>query len=148
MTWCPIRLLVLWLVAAAPSAVLAQMSSPAGPVVDHSKMDHSKMDHAKMGQAAPSANDSASTQAFKQANDRMHAGMAIPFSGNADVDFVKGMLPHHQGAVDMARILLKHGKDPAVRKLAREIIKAQDVEIAFMKKWLAKDAKKTAKQAN
>jgi uncharacterized protein (DUF305 family) len=114
---------------------------PAAPAMDHSKMDHSKMDHSKMGHAAPAATDTASTKAFKAANDRMHTDMAIPFSGNADVDFVKGMLPHHQGAVDMAKIVLEHGKDPAVRKLAREIIKAQDKEIAFMKAWVAKQPK-------
>ena len=133
-----IGLLALLFAVAAPAAVLAQ-TAPA-PAMDHSKMDHSKM-------AAPSAADNASTKAFKEANDRMHAGMAIPFSGDADVDFVKGMLPHHQGAVDMAKIVLQHGKDPAVRKLAREIVKAQNVEIAFMKKWLASDAKKTARNA-
>jgi uncharacterized protein (DUF305 family) len=107
--------------------------------------DHSKMDHSKMGgngaAAAPAGNEPASTKAYKAANDRMHTGMAIAYSGNADVDFVKGMLPHHQGAVDMAKIALEHGKDPKVRKLAREIIKAQNTEITFMKAWLAKNAK-------
>jgi uncharacterized protein (DUF305 family) len=112
--------------------------------MDHSKMDHSKMDHSKMGQASPAsgaATDTASTKAFKAANDKMHGDMAIAFSGNADVDFIKGMLPHHQGAVDMAKIVLEHGKDPKVRKLARDIIRAQNTEIAFMKTWLAKTAK-------
>jgi uncharacterized protein (DUF305 family) len=107
--------------------------------------DHSKMDHSKMGQAAPAAStaaaDTAATKAFKAANDRMHTDMSIPFSGNADVDFIKGMLPHHQGAVEMAKIVLEHGKDRKVRKLARDIIKAQNTEIAFMKAWLAKNAK-------
>ena len=115
------------------------------PPVDHSKMDHSKMDHSKMGKAAaPAAGasaDTASTTAFKAANDKMHAGMNIPFSGNADKDFVNGMIPHHQGAVEMARIVLQYGKDPALKKLARDIVKAQDKEIAFMKAWLAKNAK-------
>jgi uncharacterized protein (DUF305 family) len=117
---------------------VAQTAAP----VDHSKMDHSKMGHSKMGDGAPAkAGDAPSTAAYKAANGKMHAGMDITFSGDADVDFVKGMVPHHQGAVEMAKIVLKHGKDPAVRKLAAEIIKAQDVEIAFMKAWLAKRAK-------
>jgi uncharacterized protein (DUF305 family) len=119
-----ITLLALLLVVAIPAAIFAQ--TPPVPAMDHSKMDHSKMVQ------AASATDSDSTKAFKAANDRMHAEMAIPFTGNADVDFAKGMLPHHQGAVEMAR----------------EIIKAQNVEIAFMKKWLADDARKTAKKAN
>ena len=125
-------------------AIAAAVAVAATAVVAQDKMDHSKMDHSKMGQSKPgegAASDNAATKAFKAANDRMHGDMAITFSGNADVDFIKGMMPHHQGAIDMAKIELEHGKDPKVRKLAREIIKAQNTEIAFMKAWLAKNAK-------
>ena len=85
------------------------------------------------------ASDSPSTKAFAAANDRMHTDMAIEFSGDADVDFIKGMVPHHQGAVEMARIVLEHGKDPEVRKLAEAVIAAQEAEIAWMKDWLSKN---------
>lgn len=105
-----------------------------GSAVDHSKMGHGTA-------AAPAASGTPSTDAFKAANDRMHAGMAITFTGDADVDFVKGMIPHHQGAVEMAQIVLKYGKDPKLKKLARDIIRAQDKEIAFMKRWLAQTRK-------
>lgn len=55
-----------------------------------------------------------------------------------DIAFVKGMIPHHQGAIDMAKIQLKYGKTEQMRKLAEDIIKAQQVEIDFMKQWLEK----------
>lgn len=78
-----------------------------------------------------------SMHAFEQANHRMHEDMAIEFTGNADIDFLRGMIPHHQGAIDMARIELEHGQDPEVRKLAEQIIAAQEQEIAMMQRWLA-----------
>ena len=59
------------------------------------------------------------------------------YSGNADVDFLAMMIPHHAGAVDMARLVLQHGNDPATRQLAEEIIAGQTIEIESMTRRLA-----------
>ena len=68
----------------------------------------------------------------------MHEGMMIE---NPDVAFACGMIAHHQGAIDMAQVLLAHGENPEMRKLADEIIAAQVGEIALMTSWLAENAK-------
>jgi uncharacterized protein (DUF305 family) len=91
--------------------------------------------------ARPSANEPASTREFRAANDKMHRDMNILMTGNADVDFVQGMIPHHQGAVDMAKIVLQYGADPEIKKIAQEIIAAQEKEIAMFRAWLAKRQK-------
>ena len=62
------------------------------------------------------------------------------FTGDADKDFLAAMIPHHQGAVDMAEVVLQHGKNPKIRQLAKEIITMQKKEIAEMKQLL-KDSK-------
>jgi uncharacterized protein (DUF305 family) len=93
--------------------------------------------HSGHGTAAPST--SPATKAFNDANAKMHKDMAIPFSGNADHDFVRGMIPHHQGAIEMSKIVLQYGKTAEAKSLATAIIKAQDAEIAEMKSWLSKN---------
>jgi uncharacterized protein (DUF305 family) len=97
--------------------------------------------HAGHNMTAPSSKStSASNIAYEQANAKMHKDMAVPLTGDADVDFLAGMIPHHQGAVDMAEVVLKYGKDPKVKKLAQDIMAAQKKEIAMMQAWL-KDKK-------
>ena len=94
-----------------------------------------------MQMAPRSANEPASTKAYRSATSKMGQSMAVTYSGDADKDFVAGMIPHHEGAVEMAEVELHYGKDPQLRKLAREVIAAQTKEIAFMQSWQAKHAK-------
>ena len=68
---------------------------------------------------------------------KMHVAMAsVEPSGQSDVDFVRLMIPHHQGAIDMAKTQLLYGKDPQMRRLAQEIITDQQSEIELMNLWL------------
>jgi uncharacterized protein (DUF305 family) len=92
------------------------------------------MDHSAM---AP-ANASESTKAYETTMAGMMKGMMTTPTGKPDLDFVQGMIPHHQGAIDMANVVLQFGKDPEVKTLAQGIVKAQQSEIAFMKEWLGK----------
>ncbi|HYM08093.1 MAG TPA: DUF305 domain-containing protein [Terriglobales bacterium] len=86
-----------------------------------------------------------STAQFMQA---MNASMkhmdremaAAPMSGAIDHDFATMMIPHHQGAIDMAKAELSYGKDPVIRRLAQEIIVDQKSEIDAMQLWLAKNS--------
>ena len=79
---------------------------------------------------------SLSTQEYKTTMDEMHAGMNIAYTDDADVDFARGMIPHHQAAVAMAQTQLKYGKDPVLRKMSEDIIKAQNTEIKQLQDWL------------
>jgi uncharacterized protein (DUF305 family) len=75
---------------------------------------------------------------MKAMQTMQHRMQEARMTGDADRDFVLMMLPHHEAAVDMARVELDHGKDKALQRMARDIIKAQQREILQMKAWLAR----------
>jgi uncharacterized protein (DUF305 family) len=78
---------------------------------------------------------------YKEAMNRMHAAMAeMEYTGNADVDFARGMIPHHQAAIDMAETVLEYGEDEEIKQLAEEIIAAQEAEIEQLETWLEENA--------
>ena len=102
--------------------------------------DHGASHGAHGGAAAAGADPAFEAQ--MQAHEKMTVDMgAVKPSGDPDVDFVRMMIPHHEGAIAMAEVELKYGKDESRKALARQIIEAQTQEIAEMKDWLAKNAK-------
>ncbi|PSX20240.1 DUF305 domain-containing protein [Photobacterium kishitanii] len=70
----------------------------------------------------------------------MHNMMEVKLTGNPNIDFMAGMLPHHEAAVEMAEVIMPYLKDQSTKTFAKNIIKAQLKEIAFMKKWLKEHA--------
>ena len=82
--------------------------------------------------------------AMKDSMERMDTGMkSSPMNGDVDHDFATIMMPHHQGAIDMAKAELLYGKDPVMRRLAEEIVVDQQSEIQAMQLWLSKQSTTT-----
>jgi uncharacterized protein (DUF305 family) len=113
----------------APMAAVALLGAQlAGMPAQSAQMNHDM---------AAAATDDPAAAGYQAAMDKMHRDMmAMQYTGNADADFVRAMIPHHQAAIDMAKVLLEYGKDPELRKLAQNVISAQEKEIEEMENWL------------
>jgi uncharacterized protein (DUF305 family) len=93
--------------------------------------------HGKLGLSGFSPEYKKFMQEMGIGMEKMMTDMHAPgYTGNPDVDFLAMMIPHHEGAVEMARLALIHGTDPLVRKLAEDIIASQTSEIQTMKRRL------------
>jgi uncharacterized protein (DUF305 family) len=81
-------------------------------------------------------------EAFMAANKAMMDDMmTMPASGDPDKDFALMMIPHHESAIAMAKVVLEYGHDPEIRRLAQAVVAAQESEVTWMKEWLAKQPK-------
>jgi len=125
------RMISSGLAAALLFAVPAGTMAQDGPPATADPMSHGAMQHMQMGSgAAPS------TAAYEAAEAAMHEAMRSPFTGDPDRDFLNHMIPHHEGAVAMAKIVLRYGRNDDVKRLAQRIVDDQEREIAEMKGML------------
>jgi uncharacterized protein (DUF305 family) len=91
--------------------------------------------------SAQNGNYAGFVHAMHESMGRMNKDMdAASMTGNPDRDFASMMIPHHQGAIDMAKVELSYGKDPVMRRLAQGILVEQQSEIEAMRLWLHKTA--------
>ena len=123
LTWCFFGLIAVMLSAGA-----------IVPKVAYVSLATAQHGHAHRPDAQNSWSSDTFARSLSAAMDRMHNDMMSPApTGDADRDFLATMIPHHEGAVEMARLVLIYGKDPLGRRLAEEIIAGQQSEIQAMR---------------
>ena len=122
--------------ALTAAAIIFAIGAPVA-LAQMQGMDMQKM----MQMMIPAPNDPASTKDFKQAHMDVGKDMNMEFTGNPDVYFAQGMIKHHEGGIAMAKIQLKHGKDPEMREMAEKLIKDQSKENEEFQAWLKKNSK-------
>ena len=139
-----VRLALIAIVVAACSPLACSGGPSAPPAAPHA---HALPTGAAAKWKAPfvASSDRSFGDQMMETMERMDDGMArAPMSGDPDHDFVTMMIPHHQGGIDMAKVLLVHGKDPEMRRLAQAIITDQQNEIELMRVWLQRHPNRAA----
>ena len=127
-----------WISAAALLAFIATTSHAQTPPAQSAMTRDEHHSTARSAQLTDSS-EKAFDQLMDDAMSVMHQGMhGAVRSGDPDREFVNMMIPHHQGAIDMARALLLYGKDEQLKRLALEIIADQQNEIQLMQLWLSR----------
>jgi hypothetical protein len=129
-----IKILAALGIAALIGLLLSSLGLTRKPMAEHRHETGVTLAETNAGRVGLS--DPAFYAEMADVNTRMHDGMAIARSGNIDRDFVRMMIPHHQGAIDMARVLLKYGQDERLKRLAQSIIVEQGQEITYMRTLL------------
>ena len=130
----PARLVLFCVVLAAMPPAGAQARDAARDAARDTGQDRAQT----MAMNAPAGAASPADRAMMSGMRSMQQAMdRAPVDGDPDHDFVSMMTPHHQGAIDMAQVELRYGRDPELRRLARNVIAAQKREIAEMDRWAA-----------
>lgn len=119
--------------------LLLAACSPAQPSAYSDSAGHGDMQHAAAASSTPVA------KAFEAAADKMHKDMAVVLMADPDTDFMRSMIPHHEGAMAMANVALERGKDPEVRELAQSVIADQEREVVQMRSWADRQEKIASK---
>lgn len=123
----------------------ATASSTDSMSIDARSADASMTQAQSMHHMASAADTQSQSQpphimAYMDIMNKMHQAMSAGVQAkNADVGFAKGMIPHHEGAIAMAKVELQYGKDAEMKALAQKIVDAQQSEIKYMQAWLAKN---------
>jgi uncharacterized protein (DUF305 family) len=129
---------VIALALALPAKSQETIGAAGDVATQHSETQH-HIGHggvASPNSPAKASSDSTFYGEMDEVNARMHEAMQVQPSGDFDRDFARMMIPHHQGAIDMAVVLLKYGRDERLKRLAQSIIVEQAEEIAYMRSLL------------
>jgi uncharacterized protein (DUF305 family) len=140
----PAKLIALSCVSAVVGAVLATLALAMEFSNTTTSLAADRGDSAAICSIASEASEPTFYSEMAEANHRMHEAMEIVPEGNTERDFMRMMMPHHQGAIDMALVLLKYGHDERLRRLAQSIVVEQGQEISYMRTLLEAPSRTTS----